>query len=76
MTMANPGAPIKNPRTDWEWKPLRGGEIERFCADCGERFEPTARVQKYCLACKPKHRGKAHYGGSAGYEDFKAGRSA
>ena len=62
--------------TDWEWKPMRGGESERFCADCGERFEPTARVQKYCLACKPKHRGKAHYGGSAGYEEFKSRRSA
>lgn len=76
MTRANPGARIRNPRTDWEWKPYRGGEVERFCADCGEPFVPTARVQKYCLECKPKHRGKAHYGGAAGYEAWKAGRSA
>lgn len=75
MTRANPGAPITDP-LDWEWDPLRWGEDHRICVDCGRAYRPTGRVQKYCVKCKPKHRGKAHYGGNAGYEEFKARRSA
>lgn len=74
MTRANPGARIRDPKVDWEWHPLRYGETERTCVDCGTPFKPTGRVQKYCLKCKPRHRGMAAYGGKDGYAAFKAAR--
>ena len=59
--MSEIGAKIRNPHTDWEWRAYKGGETARYCADCGEQFTPRARVQKYCLKCKPNHRGWKHY---------------
>lgn len=76
MTRANPGARIKDPRTDWEWRALRLGEDSRTCVDCGREYIPTGRVQKYCTRCQPKHRGKRVYGGEAGYKAFRAARDA
>ena len=60
MTRANPGAKIKTP-TDWEWNPLRYNEQYRICVDCGQPYKPTGRIQKYCVKCKPNHRGWKHY---------------
>lgn len=76
MTRANPGARIKDPRTDWEWRALRLGEDSRTCVDCGREYIPTGRVQKYCTRCQPKHRGKRAYGGEAGYKAFRAASDA
>ena len=73
MTRAKPGARITKP-TDWEWMPLRFGESMRVCADCETQFKPTARTQKYCVACSKNHRGKSHYGGSKGYREYRVSK--
>ena len=34
--------------TEYDFKALRYGEVDRVCVVCGKSFIPTARTQKYC----------------------------
>lgn len=38
----------------WKWRPTRRGETHRACERCGALYEPRARTQKYCDACRAK----------------------